>query len=200
MPILQMHGNIDAVVPYIGAAWTKPIDDVIEYWRGFNNCLPDAVVTDIPNTSILDGSTVEHFVHADGDNGATTEHFKISGGGHTWPGTAFVFAGTNLDIDASFEIWKFFSRYDINGLIETTAVEDLSEVGLNIYPNPTSSFITLEMDFSKNINYEVVSVLGNVVLKGVIEPGREEVDLSGLAANVYFLKMGNRVFKILKTN
>ena len=29
---------------------------------------------------------------------------------------------TNYDINASLEIWKFFSKYDINGLINPTAI------------------------------------------------------------------------------
>ena len=55
-----------------------------------------------------------------GLNGVEVEHFKIVGGGHTWAGTAFPSSGTNFDIDASTEIWRFFSKYDINGLISTT--------------------------------------------------------------------------------
>ena len=49
--------------------------------------------------------------------GATTELFKVIGGGHTWPGSNFSIGVTNQDINASIEIWKFFSRYDINGVI-----------------------------------------------------------------------------------
>ena len=51
----------------------------------------------------------------------TTELFKIIGGGHTWPGSNFPNSNgiTNYDINASEEIWKFFSRYDINGLINS---------------------------------------------------------------------------------
>ena len=36
---------------------------------------------------------------------------------------------TNYDINASLEIWKFFSKYDINGLISPTAI--VSEHNLN---------------------------------------------------------------------
>ena len=64
--------------------------------------------------------SVEHIVYAGGNNYVSTEHFKISGGGHDWPGS-----WGNMDIHASAEVWKFFSRYDINGLISTiTSIED----------------------------------------------------------------------------
>ena len=56
--------------------------------------------------------------------------FKVYNGGHTWPGTsAFVNSGVvNFDIDASVEIWKFFSKYDIYGLInQTSKMNEFSE-------------------------------------------------------------------------
>ena len=48
-----------------------------------------------------------------GDNGTTVEHYKIIGGGHSWPGLG----SGNMDIHASKEIWKFFNKYDLNGSI-----------------------------------------------------------------------------------
>ena len=67
----------------------------------------------------------KHIVYNNGSNGVTTELFKIIGGGHTWPGSNFSTGITNYDIDACIEIWYFFSRYDINGLItNTTSISD----------------------------------------------------------------------------
>ena len=50
------------------------------------------------------------------------ELFKIINGGHTWPGSIISIGATNYDIDASIEIWKFFSRYDINGVISQPTI------------------------------------------------------------------------------
>ncbi len=105
-----------------------------------------------------------------GDNGVTVEHFKVLGGGHTWPGNAIGGAGTNYDIDASAEIWKFFSKYDINGLIEPTGLEESANgiYTLELYPNPTNSFINLVGDFSYPINYQVFTMQGMKVMNGLI--------------------------------
>jgi len=46
-------------------------------------------------------------------SGLTVEHFKVIGGEHSWPGY-----NGDSDINASAEIWRFFSKYDINGLID----------------------------------------------------------------------------------
>ncbi len=117
-PILQIHGTADSVVPYEGTVWSKSIDEVIEYWVDYDNCDPLPVITALPDIDPEDGSTVEHIVYYDGDNGVAVEHFKVIGGDHTWPGNAYGGAGTNYDIDASEEIWTFFSRYDISGRTE----------------------------------------------------------------------------------
>ena len=45
---------------------------------------------------------------------------KIINGEHAWPGSNFSNGVTNYDINASVEIWKFFSRYDINGLMNSS--------------------------------------------------------------------------------
>ena len=69
----------------------------------------------------------EHIVYNNGDHGVTTELFKITNGGHTWPGTSFPNGVTNYDIDASSEIWKFFSKYDINGALnEVSSITNLN--------------------------------------------------------------------------
>ena len=47
----------------------------------------------------------EHIVHAGVVHDVTTEHFKIYGGGHDWPGV-----WGNMDFHATAEVWKFFFR------------------------------------------------------------------------------------------
>lgn len=197
-PVLQIHGTVDATVPYNGANWTKPINDVIEYWVDFNNITTTPTTTVLPDINILDLSTAEQIVYQGGDNGATVEHFKIIGGGHTWPGAALVLPGTNMDFSASEEIWRFFSQFDINGELGITSVEDLVENQINVYPNPTHSTINITSDFSRALEYEVISPIGETLLTGSLRSSNEEIDLSGLGANIYYLKVGTEVFKILK--
>jgi polyhydroxybutyrate depolymerase len=51
-------------------------------------------------------------VSAGGDSGVDVEHFRVNGGGHDWPG-----ADGDSDINTAEEVWRFFSRYDLNGRI-----------------------------------------------------------------------------------
>ena len=153
-PILQMHGTSDYVVPFIGTAWSESINDVIQYWVNFNNCDPIPAITYLPNIDPNDGSTVEYHVFDGGDNGVSVEQYIVVGGGHTWPGNPYGGTGTNYDIDASTEIWNFFSRYDINGLIDPTGTDDsneISNVGLILaqnYPNPFNPTTTISFELT----------------------------------------------------
>ena len=93
------------------------------------------------------------------------------------------------------EIWLFFSRYDINGPL---SVNEFDNIQVNIYPNPTQSKINLSLNFSKEVDYELFSPLGKQLMNGTFTSSNEEIDLSNLPSNIYFLKVGNQVFKILK--
>ena len=121
-PVMEIHGTADLTVPF------NDIVNGIEYWRDYNNCNLTADTTLMPDSNLGDLSTVKHIVYNNGDNGVTTEVFKVINGGHTWPGGSISTGVTNYDIDASVEIWKFFSRFDINGLIHipTTLHEKVS--------------------------------------------------------------------------
>ena len=196
-PVLQIHGTDDSVVLYNGNNLSIPIADVISYWVDYNNCETTPTTTTLPDVDVSDGSTIEHSVYEDGDNGITTEHMKVIGGGHTWPGSVINTAGTNQDIDASMEIWLFFSRFDINGPLST---DDFEKNQVTIYPNPTQSKINLSLKYAKEVHYKLFSPLGKQLMTGTITSGNEEIDISHLPSNIYFLKVGNQFHKVLKTN
>ncbi len=128
IPILQIHGTSDLLVLYNGIrGLTEPIKDILAYWVDYNNCNPVAAIESLPDTARYDGSTVEHYIYDSGHNGVTVEHYKVIGGGHAWPKFGLnLLPGTNHDIDASEEIWSFFSKYDINGRITPDISVDLT--------------------------------------------------------------------------
>ncbi len=200
-PILQIHGTSDGVVPYNGEIWTLPIDEALQYWVNYNNCNETPAITSLPDIDPNDGSTVEHIVYHGGDHSVQVEHFKIIGGGHTWPGNIFGGAGTNYDIDASAEIWNFFSRYDINGLMVVTGAEtsNNNDFKWSAYPNPTKSFIKIVNGFQGPKEYRIQSMEGRVLISGVIDSENYRIDLSGLPAGFYLLRSGSQSIKILKT-
>lgn len=143
VPIMEIHGTNDGTVPYEGNQWMAPIEDVMGFWRDRYSC-SDAELIQVDNSNMTDGSTVEHQVNSDCVKMSSIELFKVIGGGHTWPGTSFNFGSTNYDIDASEEIWRFFSQYNIDGLISNTSeVKYLQE--FKLYPTLSNDIITLEL-------------------------------------------------------
>ena len=196
-PILQIHGTNDEIVPYNGASWSRSIEDVMTYWVNYNNCDEPPSTVVFPDIDPTDGSTVEHIVYQNGDNNVTTEHMKVLGGRHTWPGSAYNFPGTNQDISASMEIWEFFSRFDINGTLSTGDYHD----GLvTIYPNPTRSTINLSFNFYERLNYALFSATGQKLISGSLESSDSQIDLSNLPPNIYYLVIENQTYKILKSS
>ena len=202
-PVLQIHGDSDGTVPYNGGAgWSEPVNSVISYWSGYNNCLASPVVTNLPDVNLTDGSTVQHYLYKDGDNCADVEHFKIIGGDHTWPGNFIGGAGTNYDINGSMEIWKFFSKYDINGKIGCIANLpnhlDLSQV-VQLFPNPAKENFHLNIEPQGKKVITISNALGMIVLKTTTLETTCTFSVKNWDAGLYHiavtLENGNRVSK-----
>ncbi|NOR87212.1 MAG: T9SS type A sorting domain-containing protein [Bacteroidales bacterium] len=202
MPIMEIHGTADVTVPYDGSYLFVAIEDVLNYWNDFNNTNNDPIITELPDIDPNDGCTAEHYLWISGDNNVEVEHYKIINGEHTWPGSAYDIGVTNHDMSASVEIWKFFSKYDINGMINPTALETLAETGskIKIYPNPCHSLLNIEVKQSKPSNYQIYSMLGKLLLEGKVDGLQQEIDLSSLAPQIYYLKIGDETFQLIKSD
>lgn len=199
MPILQFHGTTDNVVPYDGAIWSKPVQEALDYWVDYNNCYPLPTIIQMPDIDPNDGSTVEHIIYPSGDNGVKTEHFKINGGGHKWPGSVFGGGGTNYDINASVEIWKFFLKYDINGSVLPTSINNEDGISnLTIYPNPAENVITVK-GIKSDSEISIFSVEG-ILLYETKEHMKSPVtlDISDFNSGIYFIAVKGKNGFIIK--
>ncbi len=132
------------------------------------------------------------------------ELLKVVGGGHTWPGTTGTVGGgparevLNKDINASLEVWKFVSRYTIStpkSLTETTTAADIESGSLSIFPNPTSSDVTISVTGNSTINsVQLVDLAGSVVSQSLgLNTPQFNINCSGTAAGTYFavIKLNN---------
>ncbi|MBK9104683.1 MAG: T9SS type A sorting domain-containing protein [Saprospiraceae bacterium] len=199
VPVMEIHGTADATVPYTGNILFGTTPAAIAYWVNYNHCDPTAVITGIPDTDQADGCTAEHQVYNNGDNGSTVEHFKIIGGEHTWPGSNFGGVGTNQDIDACKEIWRFFSKYDIHGLINTTSTGDIVRADpMQIYPNPAGTYIMIERSTDVPAVYTLTTLMGQPMLLGSIATMKYKLDLTAIPAGMFILKVGQESFKIVR--
>jgi len=203
MPIMQIHGTMDATVLYDGGVvWSESIDDVMNYWIDFNDCDNNPSVQAVPDVSPNDNCTADHFIYTNTGTQITSEHFKIYDGGHTWPGAPFNFAGTNQDFSASDEIWKFFSRYDINGYnpIISTSTKEVSLERLSVFPNPATASVQIRGLITEAIPYRIISSTGQELKSGILTGQDQMIDLSELPADLYLLNTGSQSIKIMKIN
>lgn len=199
MPVMEIHGTADATVPYTGNFLFGTTPAAVAYWVNYNNCEQTPSITSIPDTDGGDGCTAEHQVYTGGNNGSTVEHFKIINGEHTWPGSAFGGLGTNQDIDACNEIWRFFSKYDIHGLINTTSVADVNLTKtVSVFPNPANDAMTIVWPGSETADYTVSSLTGQLVQKGSLSTGKNEIDLTFVVPGMYMMTIGQQVIKFVK--
>jgi len=108
MPVLMIHGTSDGVIPYAGNNEYASVESTLTFWRNFNST--DSISNS--NSITSGGNTIEYISYSNGNNGVSVEHYKINQGGHEW------FNLNYNDLNTSELIWEFFSKYDMDGLIE----------------------------------------------------------------------------------
>ena len=121
MPVCIVHGTADPVVPYDESELqggpgsmrrVLPIPEAIAFWVERNGANPEPEITVLPDLDPNDGTTttVERYTNP---GGAEVLHYRVEGGGHTWPGGTeiwprFIVGNQSQDFSASRAIWAFF--------------------------------------------------------------------------------------------
>jgi PKD repeat protein len=82
--------------------------------------------------------------------------------------------------------------------IVIASVNDIEDENVLIYPNPVKNILMIELKDLKEENYFLFDVTGLLILEGVINKSTE-IDFSRRATGVYFVRVGERVFKVVKT-
>lgn len=114
VPVLQIHGKADPIVPYRGNFNGLPVEDLVDFWVEKNGCSTNSTKTKVPNKSKLDLSKAVRYDFLDCKDNSAVSFYKVKNGGHTWPGTKLILGVTNRDFEASAEIWNFFKQYSFS--------------------------------------------------------------------------------------
>lgn len=184
------HSSYSGLQPYY-----MSVNEITTYWANHNNTNLNPTVTAVPNSNNSDGSTVEKRIWENGDNCVAVQELKVINGGHDWPGSS-----GNMDISASQEIWKFVSKYDINGLINcgSTDITNSNDVEYKIFPNPSSNVIHVKNFDNNSSNFQIFSSIGKLVMNGAINSTSLSIDISNLKPQLYILKIDGISYKIIK--
>ncbi len=105
-PFIYFHGTADSVVPIQGSddPWNDPpVPEAMQRWADHNGCEGGPIEQSVSDE-------VVHFSWAGCE--ASTEWYRVEGGGHTWPGGVQREGGayTTSDISASDLIWELFLK------------------------------------------------------------------------------------------
>ncbi|MGC6469415.1 MAG: T9SS type A sorting domain-containing protein, partial [Chitinophagales bacterium] len=68
----------------------------------------------------------------------------------------------------------------------TTSISDLANLGVSVYPNPSTGIINLQS--ASRVNYRVIDALGKVITSGDVE-GSKSLNLSSAASGLYTLSI-----------
>lgn len=81
---------------------------------------------------------------------------------------------------------------------DVSNIDDYNLDKIKVYPNPTNSKITVTGASNQTIEYSIFNVFGQLVLSGSGTSDTLQINLSELDSQVYFLKINNKVIKIIK--
>ena len=187
------ESNYDGVV-YNGVTYYISADDTHQYWTNYNNTDINPSEIDLPNNNFSDGSTVTKRIWGNGEACVSVVELRVNGGGHDWPGST-----GNMDINSNNEIWDFVSQYSINGLIEECSLyvntENQSE--FSYYPNPIENLFKINNQ-SNDESIIVFDLTGKSVYESRLVKGYNIFDISAFKPGLYNVKIGAKIFKILK--
>ncbi|HZS75418.1 MAG TPA: PHB depolymerase family esterase [Ktedonobacteraceae bacterium] len=110
VPFLEIHGQADQLAPYNGNPYMgmASVQTILNLWLGIDQCQNSSTV-------IFQKADVTGYEWSHCASGTVVEHYRISDGGHTWPGSSPIpsLGYTTQTIDANVVIWNFFSRFSL---------------------------------------------------------------------------------------
>jgi poly(3-hydroxybutyrate) depolymerase len=218
---MLIAGTSDPIVPYSGLpGLTSFVPNTPSFWASQFNCSHDSVVTELPDLTTADSSTVTRFEYVNCDSVAEIVFYRVNNGGHTWPGggtptAAAPLGHVNRDISASSEIWNFFKRNPHPN--PPVGIEDgISDVQpeafalYDNYPNPfnPSTLIRFSLPKASQVDLQIFNVLGQSVRTLVSEnlaagehtavwDGKNDAGLA-LPSGTYFYRIKAGDFKAVK--
>jgi polyhydroxybutyrate depolymerase len=195
-PAIHIHGTGDPINPYAGNSTSKGIEDVTRFWVNENGCDTTPLAFPVTDADPNDDATAVRYLYPNGINGNTVEHFKVDSGGHAWPGQyVFTFFGnTCMDFDASAEVWRFFSQYELPP-VGMQSLPDASSI--SIYPNPAQETVTV-VSGDEAVNSVVICDMQGRVIQEASADNIQSINVSQLPPGNYIMQISGEYFFAVK--
>mgnify|MGYP006075906243 FL=1 len=174
---LSISNDNDPIIPYSGGTSVVGIDFLPAETAAYNIALNQGYT----GSQLTSGITM--------GNPQITEYSYLSGDVvHIKGDAAHDANNTQLDYIKDY----FLDCADVLN------IEDYNLDKIKVYPNPTNSKITVTGAYNKTIEYSIFNVFGQLVLSGTGTSDTLQINLSELDSQVYFLKINNKLIKIIK--
>ena len=174
---LSISNDNDPIIPYSGGTSVVGIDFLPAETAAYNIALNQGYT----GSQLTSGITM--------GNPQITEYSYLSGDVvHIKGDAAHDANNTQLDYIKDY----FLDCADVSN------IDDYNLDKIKVYPNPTNSKITVTGAYNKTIEYSIFNVFGQLVLSGTWTSDTLQINLSELDSQVYFLKINNKLIKIIK--
>jgi hypothetical protein len=191
MSTIEMMGGIDTL-EFLIMDLSLSVDDTFLIYQPYNEVI----------TSIIDYiyyiSGVKH-VQTDYHFWGSEEPLTFIEGIGTNYGLSYMHDSYNMCrclISINKDLDEVYSNS--NCFPPSVGTEDLTEeVSVTVFPNPSSTYVTIESNAKGVQQYAIYSILGEKVMSGIINSNR--IDISGLPSSSYILRIGNQSFKLFVT-
>lgn len=115
-PMAMINGTADTIVKYQPGPYaiSLTVPDSAKHWAMINGCGAAPVVSNLPDVSTTDGTTVTLSAYQGCANGDSVSLYTVNNGGHTWPGSPYNLSyqgKTTFDIDGTPTVWNFVKRF-----------------------------------------------------------------------------------------
>jgi uncharacterized protein YjbI with pentapeptide repeats len=105
--------------------------------------------------------------------------------------------GGNISNNPNLATQSWENYWNLNQGACTTSTTDLKETSLTISPNPTNDWFTIRYEVMPN-EILVYNSLGRLLQNIVPAPEQVQMDISGYSEGVYFVKIYDKMHKIVK--
>jgi polyhydroxybutyrate depolymerase len=172
---LHFHGTNDQTVPYSDNTTGMDADELVEFWRNYNENDTTPVVYQYPDTH-QDNLTFERYVYPNGIE--QVAHIKVIGGEHLW------YSASSNDIDYLREILHFFwHRFPE----ESSHVNSNQELDLQVFPNPVTDWLNLSIP-QNHANLIMYNSIGIEIFRQQFD-FKTRIDMSSLPSGMYVLSV-----------
>ncbi|MDD3860384.1 MAG: T9SS type A sorting domain-containing protein [Bacteroidales bacterium] len=186
---MHIHGTNDSTITYneggmiVGAYGTYAVglgaEPTVEFWRSFNNCSAEPIMSYFPN-QVADGLTFERYLYLEGDNESRTAFIKVNEGEHSW-----YYKPAN-DIDYTTEIYKFLTN-TMDFPSEINEIESQDE--FKIYPNPSNQVLYVGFNERVDCSMKIYDITGKELKALTFNGLQTKIDLSDLSEGLYVLRV-----------